>query len=43
MPRGPSKGKRGSFIVELRITSSSTLPNKRTRSWWFGVSTPKAL
>jgi hypothetical protein len=30
----PSKGKRGSFTVELRITSSGTPPIKRTRSWW---------
>jgi hypothetical protein len=30
----PSKGKRGSFTVELRTTSSCTLPIKRTRSWF---------
>ena len=31
----PLKGKRGSFTVELRTTSSSgTLPLNRTRSWW---------
>jgi hypothetical protein len=37
----PSKGKRGSFTVELRITSSGTLPIKRTRSWWLGSSDPQ--
>jgi hypothetical protein len=38
----PSKGKRGSFTVELRTTSSGTLPIKRTRSWWFGSLYPQA-
>ena len=30
----PSEGKRGSFTVEMRVTTSGTLPIKRTRSWW---------
>ena len=29
----PSKGKRGSFTIELRSTSSGTLPIKRILSW----------
>lgn len=33
----PSKGKRGSFTVELRVTTSGTLPIKRTRSWWLNT------
>jgi hypothetical protein len=40
----PSKGKRGSFTVELRTTSSGTLPITRTRSWWLrGFDTPGKL
>jgi hypothetical protein len=31
----PSKGKRGSFTLDLRVRDSNTLPNKRTRSWRF--------
>ena len=31
----PSKGKRGSFTIDLRVRDSNTLPNKRTRSWRF--------
>jgi hypothetical protein len=29
----PSKGKRGSFTIDLRIESDGTLPIKQTRSW----------
>jgi hypothetical protein len=29
----PSKGKRGSFTLDLRVRDSGTLPIERTRSW----------
>ena len=32
----PSKGKRGSFTIDVQVRDSGTLPIKRTRSWVFG-------
>src|SRR5262245_48662521 len=32
----PSRGKRGSFVVDLRVRDSGTVPIKRIRSWRFG-------
>ena len=40
----PSKGKRGSFTLDLRVRDSGTLPIKRTRSWRFAsFDTPARL
>ena len=36
----PSKGKRGSFTIELRSVSSGTLPIKSTGSWQFRPTAP---
>jgi hypothetical protein len=38
----PSKGKRGSFILDVRVRDSGTLPIKQTRSWVFGSLYPQA-